>query len=307
MIAAFSLIWALTGVGYLARRWRLLSERAGALLGRFVFTVAMPATLLVTLAKVPLADFDVPAISAFAVSTVATIAVGAAISRRAFQRRPGEQALAGMVAGYVNSANLGIPIALQVLGNASFLVEVMLFQLLLVTPVLLAVLDLTCRAKTSISGRLAGFVTLPVRNPVILSSALGVLVSSQGWRIPAVVSLCLTPLGATAVPAALVALGVSLSRQKESPVGPAGEIAAFVALKLVLQPAVAFLIGRWVLHLSATSVLAVVVCAGLPTAQATFIYAQEYGVAEAVARRVILVTSAASMATLAVLAVLLRT
>lgn len=41
-----------------------------------------------------------------------------------------------MAAGYVNPANLGIPIAQQVLGNMSFPAEVILFQLLVVMTVL---------------------------------------------------------------------------------------------------------------------------------------------------------------------------
>ena len=50
---------------------------------------------------------------------------------------------------------------------------------------------------------------------------------------------------------------------------------------------------------------AVVVCAGLPTAQNTFIFAQEYGVGEALASRSVLITTALSMATLAASAALL--
>ncbi|MCY9555933.1 AEC family transporter, partial [Paenibacillus apiarius] len=59
------------------------------------------------------------------------------------------------------------------------------------------------------------------------------------------------------------------------------------------------------LHLSAPLLLAVVVCAGLPTAQNTFIFAQEYGVGEAVANRAVVVTTTLSLATLAVAATLL--
>ena len=48
-----------------------------------------------------------------------------------------------------------------------------------------------------------------------------------------------------------------------------------------------------------------VVCAGLPTAQNTFIFAQEYGVGEALASRAVLVTTTLSLATLAGTAALL--
>ncbi|GGO14249.1 AEC family transporter [Micromonospora parathelypteridis] len=76
------------------------------------------------------------------------------------------------------------------------------------------------------------------------------------------------------------------------------------ALKLVAQPVIAYAAGL-ALHLSAPQLLAVVVCAGLPTAQNTFIFGQEYGVGEAVANRAVVVTTTLSLATLAAAAALL--
>ena len=82
------------------------------------------------------------------------------------------------------------------------------------------------------------------------------------------------------------------------------ELAAITVLKLVAQPIVAWTAGL-ALHLSAPELLAVVVCAGLPTAQNTFIYAQEYGVGEAVASRAVVVTTTLSLTTLAAVAAML--
>ncbi|MFG3555317.1 hypothetical protein ACGGAQ_13155 [Micromonospora sp. NPDC047557] len=46
-------------------------------------------------------------------------------------------------------------------------------------------------------------------------------------------------------------------------------------------------------------------CAGLPTAQNTFIFGQEYSVGEAVANQAVVVTTTLSLATLAAAATLL--
>jgi len=70
------------------------------------------------------------------------------------------------------------------------------------------------------------------------------------------------------------------------------------ALKLVAQPLVAWLVGL-ALGLSRVELLALVVCAALPTAQNTYIFAREYGQGAPVARRTVVVTTAASMVTLA--------
>src|SRR6185437_8927222 len=230
----------------------------------------------------------------------------------------GERAIWSMAAGYVNSANLGIPIAMQVLGSASFVIEVLLLQTLVVTPIVLTVLDRHDDATGRI--RFRRIATLALRNPVILASALGVIASETGFRPPSVLLDPLTLLGAAAVPTALIALGASLYRPpartrtvdspEPVPAAPAPaepaltELAVISVLKLAVQPAVALAAG-FALDLPHAGLVAVVVCAGLPTAQNAFIYAQRYRAADDLASRSIMVTTTASMATLIIIAALL--
>ncbi len=235
-----------------------------------------------------------------------------------------------MAGGYVNSANLGIPIALQVLGNLSFLIEVVLLQVLIITPMIMTVLDRNDDAAGKV--RLRRIATLPVRNPVILASALGVIASATRFHAPVVLQATLTLLGAAAVPTALVALGASLyhgrsaatPREGDTPADTEGDIRADTAppggpkrlavieisvitvLKLVVQPAIAFAVGAFALRLPHPQLLAVVICAGLPTAQNAFVYAQYYRTAQTLAGRAILITTTLSMATLLGTAALLH-
>jgi len=58
MLHAFVPIWLPVAARYAARRWRLLGESAATVLGWFVFHLAMPAALFVTLARTPLSGFD---------------------------------------------------------------------------------------------------------------------------------------------------------------------------------------------------------------------------------------------------------
>jgi predicted permease len=302
LVDAFIPIWALTAVGYLARRRGLLGEGAAMVLGRYVFHLAMPAALFLTLSVTPLGSFDLRGLGVFGVSTAVVVGVGWFGAARLFGRKAGERPVWGMAAGYVNSANLGIPIAQQVLHSVSFLVEVVLVQVLVVTPVILTALDRHTDAAGRI--RLRRLAGLPLRNPVILGSAFGVVWSAGHLPVPHVVSGTLGLLGASAVPVALIALGASLHSEDTRP-ATATEIGVIAGLKLVAQPLVALLVGL-LFHLTHAQLFAVVVCAGLPTAQNTFIFAQEYGVGEALANRAVIVSTTFSLGTLAVVAALLR-
>jgi malonate transporter len=316
LMAAFEPIWILAAAGYFARRRGILSDSAVSVLGEFVFRFAIPSALFLTLANMRLSALTGRPLAAFGASTALVIGIGWYGAGRWFGRQPGERAIWAMAGGYVNSANLGIPIAMQLLGSISFLVEVVLLQVLVVTPIILIALDRHSAANGRI--RFQRIATLAGRNPVILASALGAVASMTHLHPPSALQTTLTLLSSAAVSTALIALGASLSGQsmtsgrgeeRDARTRPreAGfaEISVIAALKLVTQPVMAYAIGAFALRLSHPQLLAVVVCAGLPTAQNTFIFAQRYGVGEALANRSVLLTTALSMATLAAAVALL--
>ncbi|MEV0919163.1 AEC family transporter [Streptomyces sp. NPDC049967] len=320
LLSAFVPIWLLTAAGYAVARSGLLGVHAEEVLGRFVFHVAMPAALFGMVSGSRPADFAHLSLVAFAVATALVSAAGYGVARRFFGRGRAGAAVSGMASGYVNSANLGIPVAVRVLGDASFVAQVILFQVLLVSPVVLTLLDSGTRAEAAPGGRRTGgglrrMLTMPVRNPVIMASLLGVAVSAAGLRLPDALTRSCDLLGAAAVPTALITLGLSLHG---GPTGEAGraagrtgravgdggrgagpaEVGASVALKTLAQPLTAFLVAGPLLGLPDHQVLAVVVCSALPTAQNAFIYAREYGQDTTLARNAVVASTVVSMFTL---------
>jgi hypothetical protein len=312
VLSAFAPIWVLTLVGYLVGLTRVLGQGAVDVLGRFVFYVAMPAALIALLSREPITGLAGKGLAAFAASTVLIGGLGFVLARRVFGRPLGDQAIAGMLAGYVNAANLGIPIAVQVLGNATFIAVVLLFQVLVVAPTILALLDAGTREAPS--GRWRDVLTLPVRNPVLVGCLVGVLIGASRWKPPDLALDIVGLLGAAAVPTALVALGLSLAPAPDVLGGGpytarhvrGGHLLALVvALKTVVQPVAAYLLARFTFGLAGAELLAVVICAGLPAAQNTFVFARAYGVDARFARNGVVLSTAVSMATLTLTAVLL--
>ncbi|MFK0098705.1 AEC family transporter [Streptomyces sp. NPDC091040] len=310
LFSAFAPIWVLTGIGYAVGRGGLLGEQAEAVLGRFVFHVAMPAALFTMVSGASPDVFGHPSMVAFAASTAVAAGAGYVLVRRVFGRGRADAAIGAMSSGHVNSANLGIPVAVQVLGDASFVAQVILFQVLVLSPVVLTLVESGADGTDGADGRRPGggvrrLLTMPLRNPIILASLLGVAVSATGLRLPAAVTHPCDVLGAAAVPTALITLGLSLHR------GPGGggrarreraETAVVVAVKTLGQPLAALLVAGPLLHLPDHQLLAVVLCAALPTAQNSFIYAREYGLGTGLARDAIVASTLVSMVTLSVAA-----
>lgn len=321
LLSGFAPIWILTAIGYAAGRSGLLGAQAESVLGRFVFHVAMPAALFTMVSGSRPAAFAHPSMAAFAAGTALVTALGYAVGRRYFGRERAEAAVGGMASGYVNSANLGIPVAVHVLGDASFVAQVILFQVLLVSPVILTLLDSGTQGGGPAGGGLRRMLTMPVRNPVIMASLLGVAVSAVGLRLPAAVTHSCDVLGAAAVPTALITLGLSLHGGPAD--GTAGtdragadrawaegtgrvtgrvEVGVVVALKTLVQPLVAFAVAGPLLHLPDHQVLAVVLCSALPTAQNAYIYARQYGLDTGLARHSVVASTLVSMVTLSIAA-----
>lgn len=94
------------------------------MLGRFVFQAAMPAALFTMVSGARPDAFAHAPMAAFAAGATLVCALGFPVSGRLFGRGTADRAIGGMAAGYVNSANLGIPVAVQVLGDASFVAQI---------------------------------------------------------------------------------------------------------------------------------------------------------------------------------------
>lgn len=321
MLSAFIPIWLLTVLGYLTARFNLVgagSADVEAVLGRFVFRVAMPASLFGMLAKADLHALVNTSIVAFGASSLAACGLGLVLSTRLFGRDVPDGALVGMTSGYVNSANLGIPVAVQVLGSAVFLSTVILFNTVLVAPIVLTLMGLSSGSAPGLGQRLRNTALLPVRNPIIIASACGALVSGTHVRVPADVSRALSLLGGAAVPIALITLGMSLHVDRVAKTAGPGlgetrtrrsllaETLISLGLKTAFQPVLAYLLARYALGLSAHDVLAVTLCAALPTAQNAFIYASEYALDTAFARNAVILSTVVSMAGLWTVVALLK-
>ncbi|WP_370948938.1 AEC family transporter [Amycolatopsis sp. cg5] len=304
VLPAFAPIWAITGLGYLLSRFAVLGDRADQVLTRFAFTVAMPAVVFSTLTSTSFSALVNPGLLAFVAGTAAVGITAAVLSRWVFRRKRGEGVVTGMAACYTNAGNLGIPVALQVLGGSSFIVSVLLIQSLGMMPLMLGLLE--SDVPRGESSRLRALLMLPVRNPVIAASLLGVLVGTTGLHLPDLLMQPIHTLGNAGVATALLALGMSLNPGKTVVTGEPrrGELTMVVVLKVIAQPLVALGVGL-ALGLPQPVMLAAVLCSALPTAQNIFIATSQYAIDSRFTRDAVLITTLLSMATLSVIAALL--
>ncbi|MBB5845041.1 putative permease [Conyzicola lurida] len=302
VLIGFAIIGVIILIGFIVGRIGILGEHAPQVLSRIVFFVLSPALLFTVLA-----DADVHSLfsSMFLISAITALIaclLFAGIALLIFRRKAPEAVIGSMAAGYVNANNIGIPVAVYVLGDTAYSAPVLLFQLLVLAPISLGILDVTTSGKVSVKR----ILLQPVRNPIIIASVLGVIVSITGLELPAAVMEPFRIVGAAAVPLVLIAFGMSLvGRRLLEPGSGRRDILLASFVKLAVMPVVAWLFGRFVFGLGQEQLFAVVVLAGLPTAQNVFVYAQRYNRGVAVARDTVLITTIGSVPILVIVAALL--
>jgi predicted permease len=195
-----------------------------------------------------------------------------------------------MGASLANSANLGIPIAVYVLGDASYVAPLLIFQLAFFTPLFLIALDATTSSHRTTA---LGFGLMILRNPMIVGSGLGLLVAGTGWQVPELVMEPIHLIGGAAIPAMLLAFGMSLngSRPLQASEGRRLDTLLASGFKLIVQPALAYVFARFAVGLEDQALFAVVVTSALPTAQNVFVAASRYQTGLTVAKDTVLITT----------------
>jgi malonate transporter and related proteins len=303
VLAGFATIGAVIALGFILAHLGVLRSDSQLLLTRLVFFVATPALLFQTLSTASVGQILSSGLVVAALSFVGTAAVYVLLARAVWRRSTGDTVVGALSSAYVNAANLGLPITVYVLGSASFIAPVLLMQLLVITPLAFAVLDAVTSGRRS---SLFGGITQPLRNPITVASFLGLLCSLAGWRVPTVIADPVGLIAGMAVPGVLLAYGISL-RLGPRPIagGSRTELAVVCALKLVVQPVLAYAAARWLFDLDGRALLAATVVAALPTAQNIFVYATRYDRSTTLARDSIFVTTVLSVPVLLTITALL--
>ena len=285
VLAGFFVVWCIILVGWFVGRQRILGDNARPVLSGLTFFVASPALLFETLSKARLQEVFAEPLLVTAVAAIVTAAIFFTITRFWLKRALPESLMSAMSASLANSANLGIPIAVYVLGDASYVAPLLIFQLAFFTPMFLMIL----------------------RNPMIVGSGLGLLVAGTGFQVPELVMEPIHLIGGAAIPAMLIAFGMSLNGTRPLQASANRRLDTLLAsgFKLGVQPALAYLFARFALGMDGHALFAVVVTSALPTAQNVFVAASRYQTGLTVAKDTVLITTVVAVPAMIGVALLL--
>jgi hypothetical protein len=292
-------LFGVLAAGYLAARCRVMPEGASAAFGRFVFSVALPALIFNSLARVRVAEFfDWPFLGALGGGMLAVLCLGMLVARFAFRDSLAALGLHGLTAMFSSTAYIGLPVILMVYGDAGLVPGIIgaVITGAVFLPIGIVLAEIDRGRRRGDGGLTLAPLLAVVRNPVIVATAAGLAVSAAGVALPAPVRTFCELLGDAFMPCALFSAGLFIAGCSVR--GEAKEIAWLAFAKLLLHPAITAWLAYRVLALEGIRPEIAVLQAALPSGVPVFVLAQHYGVFASRSSAVIVVTTALSVVTL---------
>jgi len=290
-------IFILILMGWVIVKAGLLDADIGDGLGEFVFKVAVPVLMFQTIVE---ADFQGASpfrlwIAYFS-GVAVTWTVGHLLATRVFKRDARVGVLAGISAAFANNVFIGLPLVGRIVGPEgmvplSILLAVHLPLMMVIGTLLMenAERKVSGAAGRSIAAVARQVLRNLVRNPLVVGLVAGLLVHASGLAIPDFASGMMHQISGMAAPAALISLGMALTKYGFS--GNIGITAAIGSLKLMLMPATVWGASH-LLGLSPEWTAAMVLTSSVPTGINAWLIANRFGVGHSVAASTITATTA---------------
>jgi len=305
VITGFAIILAVIAVGVILSRTGVIrDDRERLVLNRVAFYAASPALLFTSVAKSDAETLFSPVILVIFLATLATAVVYIIASVLFFRQDLPTTTMGAASACYFNSVNIGLPVSVYVLGEATYVVPVLVLQMVVFTPFILAGLVADDAGGRSRLARIWEPVRTAVFSPVVIGSVLGLVVALVGLQIPDPVMRPLEILGGASIPMILISFGASLRNTAPlaTPEDRPGTLTA-TALKLVGMPAIAWGIAL-ALGLEGNELYASVILAALPAAQNVYNFAASYQRGMIIARDTVFLTTFGSLPVMLAIALL---
>lgn len=300
-------LFSLIILGFVAGKRRWIEASGVKALVSFIFNIAMPALLFRLVVVSDVTGLIDPRFLLCHFSVQAAIAMlGVLLGRALFQMAPQNLVIQGFGSSFPNTVLLGIPLMLALYGERGAVPVIMIFAFNVALYSLVTMFLEIAGRKAERVDPLALVKTTSqaiASNPIILAAVTGMIVGGSGLGLAPVLDRSLSFIGQAGPPIALFALGASLSVQEMAKGlhGPLGAAGLMTFCKLLLHPALAWIVAVPVLGLDPFLAAAAVIVAALPVGANVYIFAQHYDVAVLEASSAVLISTGISMITIPVL------
>jgi predicted permease len=294
---------ALTGFFVAKRGW--LNKQECASIAKFAFHYAIPTLLFLSTsrAKFP-PDMNFAFLASYYIGAVVIFLLALFLARLILNYDARQQSVIGMGAAYSNSTIVGVPVCLQALGQDGLLP---LFIIVSIHNLVMFSMGTFAAERDTASGsflkHLIHLVKQLLTSPITFSLIAGLIVNFSGLEFYPPVEKAIEFFSEAAVPMALFALGTTLTGYRI-----AGQLLPSIimsVLKIVVMPALVWLLAFKVFTLPVLWASAAVIASAMPVGVSAYVFAQRIEECEPQVAASIVISTIASLGTISVVLMVL--
>jgi malonate transporter len=295
-------IFILILLGWVTVKIGLFKADAGDVISDFVFKIAVPMLIFRTLV-----DADFHGASPFRLwasyfgGVIVTWFVGHMLARFVFKQDLRICVIAGISASFANNVFIGLPLVSRTIGDEGLVAISILLAIHLPIMMIAGTLAMEHANHKATGGAKRGVIVVIkqvcrnlLTNPLVIGLFFGVCVNLSGISFTPILKTVVDQIAGIAGPAALIALGMALT--KYSIRGSVGASVTMTALKLFLLPACVYLIGT-LMGLSKDWLAALVLTSCVPTGINAWLIANRFGIGHSLAASTISISTAIGVVT----------
>lgn len=283
--------------GAIAARFHLLAKNTGTGINQYVTYFALPALFFTALASTPiLTIINWPFLYAYISGLIVSILLNYCVIKLTLKQTPAITLLQTLGASFPNTAYMGIPMLIIILGPKAAIPGTVVSALYLIVMVIFVVLiDVELQNDKGFISTSKRVGQVIIKSPLIVSILAGLLWSMTGYPLPNPIVSLGRELGVTAGTCALFAIGKIMYTLP--PTIHFKEEMIISMMKLFVQPLI-ILVALLIFHVDDFWAASGFLLAALPTATIIYIVSQNFNIYQRNASGMVLVTSLTSIVSL---------
>ncbi len=268
-------IFSIVAIGYLFRRKGIIRETAVPELNSIAYYLGLTALVFTSIVKYDLKEIFNVGIVKTLYLTFAIFIVIVFLSVYFLKINSKAKGAMAVSSFRCNMAFVGIPIIISAFGDIAAAKTAIIIAFMTPVNVIFAIIFFKMLGGDGNRKNYGRILLDFIRDPILIASVLGIVFSYFRLVIPDAIMNLLNILAGLAVPLALLTIGASFRfshiRKNLRFLIPAS------FLKLLVEPFIAYFIGRYVFRMGSLDVSIIVILFAMPLAVAAYIMGKEYG------------------------------
>lgn len=267
-------VFGLVGVGFVLGRLNVFPEGTGRGLENYLHRFALPLLIFNAMAKVDLpSSVNWELWIAYFTGMYSAWAL-AQLSLRSMGHERAIAVIGGFTAAFSNLVLIGIPLIVSAFGKDGLIPLFLVISIHLPVAALLATMMIEGQGAGGKGAAVMKTLVGMSRHPILLGLGAGLAFNILDLSLPDIPDRMVSWIAESAVPCALVAMGLAVRRTGLGELSGALLVVAFA--KLILHPAIVYVLAHWVFDLPQLWVNVLVLIAALPPGLNAYLMALPY-------------------------------